>query len=113
MDPERLGLAEVFLKHLKGKQWYHQLARFHLGRASFAELASKAKTKGQRAELDFYQSMRLVQQGKVAPARRLWQKIVDSEMMAFSEYKMVRRYLSRGAPTQQPKEQPRPVKVKP
>lgn len=102
VDPERLGLAEVFLKHLKGKQWYHQLARFHLGKASYAQLAVKAKTKGQRAELDFYQSMRLVQKGKVAQARRLWQKIVDSEMMAFFEYKMVRRYLSRGAPTRPP-----------
>jgi len=113
VDPERLGLAEVFLKHLRGKEWYHQLARFHLGKASFAQLASKAKTKGQRAELDFYQSMRLVQKGQVAQARRLWQKIVDSEMMAFFEYKMVRRYLSRGAPTGRPKEQPDPAKVRP
>ncbi len=103
VDPERLGLAEVFLKHLKGNQWYHQLARFHLGRATYAELKPKAKTKGQRAELDFYHSMRLVRQGKKAAARRLWQKIVDSEMMAFFEYKMVRRYLSRGAPTKPPK----------
>jgi len=103
VDPERLGLAEVFLKHLRGKQWYHHLARFHLGKASYAQLAAKARTKGQRAELDFYQSMRLVQQGKVAQARSLWQKIVDSEMMAFFEYKMVRRYLSRGAPDRPPK----------
>jgi len=105
VDPERLGLAEVFLKHLQGKEWFHQLARFHLGKASYAHLAARAKTKGQRAELDFYQSMRLVKKGKVAQARRLWQKIVDSEMMAFFEYKMVRRYLSKGAPTRPPKKQ--------
>jgi tetratricopeptide (TPR) repeat protein len=103
VDPERLGLAEVFLSHLKGKQWYHHLARFHRGEASYAQLAVQAKTKGQRAELDFYHSMRLVRQGKAAQARRLWQKIVDSEMMAFFEYKMVRRYLSLGAPTRPPK----------
>jgi tetratricopeptide (TPR) repeat protein len=105
VDPERLGLAEVFLKHLKGKQWFHHLARFHLGKASYAHLARRAKTKGQRAELDFYQSMRLVQQGKVAQAQRLWQKIVDSEMMGFFEYKMVRRYLSQGVPTRPPQKQ--------
>jgi tetratricopeptide (TPR) repeat protein len=98
VDPDRLVLAQVFLKHLQGERWYHQLARFMRGEVSYAELLPKAKTKGHRAELDFYHSMALVRQGRTAEARRLWQRIVDSEMMAFFEYKMVRRYLERGAP---------------
>jgi len=98
VDPERLGLAEVFLKHLKGDQWYHKLASFLRGERGYAELARMTRTKGQRAELDFYHSMRLVRQGKLPEAQRLWQKIVDSEMMAFFEYKMVRKYLREGVP---------------
>lgn len=98
VDPERLGLAEVYLRHLKGDQWFHHLARFLRGEASYDALAREASTKGQRAELDFYHSMVLLRQGKAAEARALWQRIVDSEMMAFFEYKMVRRYLAGGAP---------------
>lgn len=98
VDPERLGLAEVFLKHLRGKQWYHTLASFLRGEHTYERLARETKSKGQRAELDFYHSMGLVRKGKLAEARRLWQKIVDSEMMAFFEYKMVRKYLREGVP---------------
>ncbi len=101
VDPDRLGLAEVFLKHLRGHQWYHQLARFYRGEVTYAQLLPKAKTKGQRAELEFYDSMRLVRKGRLAEARRLWKRIVDSEMMAFFEYKMVRRYLEHGVPMKQ------------
>lgn len=98
VDPERLGLAEVYIRYLKGSQWYHRLAAFVRGQVSYKALVSEATSKGQRAEADFYQSMALLRGGKVAEARALWQRIVDSEMMAFFEYRMVRSYLAHGAP---------------
>jgi tetratricopeptide (TPR) repeat protein len=107
VDPERLGLAEVYLRHLRGSQWFHRLARFVRKELTYEALAKEATTKGQRAELDFYHSMALLEQGKAREARALWQRIVDSEMMAFFEYKMVRSYLASGAP-EKPEAPPAP-----
>jgi tetratricopeptide (TPR) repeat protein len=98
VDPERLQLAEVYLKHLRGNQWYHQVARYLRGELTARALAALAQGKGQRAEVDFYESMALLRQGRAAEARQRWEAIVRSDMMAFFEYQMIRRYLESGAP---------------
>jgi lipoprotein NlpI len=99
VDPEKLRLAEVYLKHLRGKRWYHQLARYYRGALSYAALRRRARTTGQRVEADFYHAMHLLRTGKTVAAERLLRGVAASNMMAFFEYKMARYYLEHGAPT--------------
>jgi lipoprotein NlpI len=59
-----------------------------------------ADTPGKKAEIFFYEAMRLLAEGRSNDAHALWSKVIDTKMASFFEYEMASRYLRTGAPTQ-------------
>jgi tetratricopeptide (TPR) repeat protein len=97
LEPDPLAMSHLGSVH--SDTWYRQLALFHLGKVSYEELLRKAKTRGDRAELYFYQADRLLARGRLAQARKLWKKVLETNMMAFYEFDMAAHNLRLG-PTQ-------------
>ncbi|MCK5799470.1 MAG: hypothetical protein KAI47_19900, partial [Deltaproteobacteria bacterium] len=89
-------LALNYLKTLDGDRWYDFLARFALGKLTSANLEKQAKTLSQRTEAAYYQADRLLAGGKIAEAKTLWKRVVDSQLMAFFEYDMAMSQLHHG-----------------
>lgn len=108
LDQERrLGLAEdpraqAFLESVDGDKWYQQLARWATGRTDDAALERRARSDGERCELDFYRAMHRLGEGHADDAHALLQAVVDSNMMAFFEYDMASHYLRHAAPPKPP-----------
>jgi tetratricopeptide (TPR) repeat protein len=82
----------------KGGRWFHQLARFKLGKMSFDELLAKADTRGKRAEAYFYEAMNRYAKGDKRGAERLLGDVVSTQMLGFFEYDMANFYLAHGPP---------------
>jgi tetratricopeptide (TPR) repeat protein len=95
-----LDSRQVELRPPRASAWYRQLVRFALGRISYDQLLAVADAPGKRAEIFFYQAMRLLAEGKSNDAHALWSKVIDTQMASFFEYEMASRYLREGAPTQ-------------
>ena len=101
--------AEAYLRTLderhpelrphRGAAWSRLLGRFAVGKISYEQALAAADTTGKRAEIYFYQAMRLLEDGKADDAHQLWQKVVDTRMFSFFEFDMASRYLRTGAPT--------------
>jgi tetratricopeptide (TPR) repeat protein len=102
-------VAEAYLRTLdqrhgelrprRGATWYHQLARFATNKITYEEALATADTVGKRAEIYFYEAMRLLGDGKADDAQQLWKKVVDTHMFSFFEFDMASRYLRLGAPS--------------
>jgi tetratricopeptide (TPR) repeat protein len=95
-----LDARQIELRPPRASAWYRQLVRYALGRISYDRLLAMADTPGKRAEIFFYQAMRLLAEGKSNEAHALWSKVIDTKMASFFEYEMASRYLRVGAPTQ-------------
>ena len=95
-----LDARQVELRPPRASAWYRQLVRYTLDRISYDRLLAKADTPGKRAEVFFYQAMRLLAEGKSNDAHSLWSKVIDTKMASFFEFEMASRYLRMGAPTQ-------------
>jgi tetratricopeptide (TPR) repeat protein len=95
-----LDARQVELRPPRASAWYRQLVRYALSRISYDQLLAMADTPGKRAEVFFYQAMRLLAEGKSNDAHALWSKVIDTKMASFFEYEMASRYLRTGAPTQ-------------
>jgi tetratricopeptide (TPR) repeat protein len=91
---------QIELRPPRASAWYRQLVRHALGRISYDRLLAMADTPGKRAEIFFYQAMRLLAEGKSDDAHALWSKVIDTKMASFFEFEMASRYLRTGAPTQ-------------
>jgi tetratricopeptide (TPR) repeat protein len=87
----------LVLRPPRAAAWYAQLARFALGEVSFNDLQAQAATPGRKAEILFYQSMHLLQQGKNDEAHTLWTQVLQTDMVSFFEYEMASYYLRQGA----------------
>ncbi len=97
-----LDMRHGDLRPRRGAAWYHQLARYEVGKLSYQQVLGTADTSGKRAEIYFYESMRRLADGKADDAHQLWQKVVDTRMFSFFEFDMASRYLRVGAPTAAP-----------
>ena len=97
-----LDMRHGDLRPRRGAAWYHQLARYEVGKLSYQQVLGTADTSGKRAEIYFYESMRRLADGKADDAHQLWQKVVDTRMFSFFEFDMASRYLRVGAPTAPP-----------
>jgi tetratricopeptide (TPR) repeat protein len=95
-----LDARQVELRPRRASAWYRQLVRYALGRIGYDQLLAMADTPGKRAEVFFYQAMRLLAEGRSNDAHALWSKVIDTKMASFFEYEMASRYLRTGAPTQ-------------
>jgi tetratricopeptide (TPR) repeat protein len=94
-------LALAYLQSTDGAKWYDDLARWATGREPEGTLLSHADGPARKAESAFYRGMRAWQEGKRDDAKRLWQEVVGTDMMAFFEYDMAAYYLKHaGAPAQ-------------
>jgi tetratricopeptide (TPR) repeat protein len=102
-------VAEAYLRTLdqrhgqlrprRGALWYHQLARFAVGKISYQQALATADTVGKQAEIYFYEAMQRLADGKSDDAQQLWKKVIDTRMFSFFEFEMASRYLRLGAPT--------------
>ncbi len=92
----RLRPAWDYLKNLKGKEWYHSLARWYRGEIDMETLRKKASNPGELLEADYYMSMRLMRQGREAEGRKIWEKIRQSMIYVYYEFQMVDRYIRDG-----------------
>lgn len=95
-------LALAYLKSADGAKWYHSLARWATGRETETEVQPRVDTPARRAEWSFYRAMRALRESKLDEAKRLWQDVLDTDMMAFFEYDMAAHYLKRGGAPSQP-----------
>ncbi len=101
--------AEAYLRTLderhpelrphRGAAWSRLLGRFAVGKVGYDQALAAADTTGKRAEIYFYQAMRLLEEGKSDDAHQLWQKVVETRMFSFFEFDMASHYLRTGAPT--------------
>lgn len=92
------GAQEYLTGVANGGKWYHQLARFKLGKLPYQQLLAKADTRGKRAEAYFYQAMAEYAGGHRGEAERLLHDVVATRMLGFFEYDMARYYLNNGPP---------------
>jgi len=97
-----LAMRKLHLRPLRATAWYVLLARYATGQMSYEELAAVATTTGRKAELYFYQAMRLLGEGKTDAAHTLWTQVIETKMMSFFEFEMASRYLRTGAPSAPP-----------
>jgi tetratricopeptide (TPR) repeat protein len=86
------------LRPRRGAPWTHVLARFATGKVTYDQALAAADTVGKRAEIYFYEAMRLLGDGRADDAHQLWKKVVDTRMFSFFEFDMAARYLRLGAP---------------
>jgi tetratricopeptide (TPR) repeat protein len=93
-----LDARQVELRAPRASTWYRQLVHYVLDRISYDQLLAMADTPGKRAEVFFYQAMRLLAEGRSNDARALWSKVIDTKMASFFEYEMASRYLRAGVP---------------
>src|SRR6185436_1924277 len=89
-------LAMAYLQSTDGAKWYDDLARWATGRQSEQAMLSRADAPARKAESSFYRAMRALSEGKKDEAKRLWQEVVGTDMMAFFEYDMAAYYLKHG-----------------
>ncbi len=73
--------------------WWGRLAQFGAGTIDHTQLASFAKTRGERVEADFYEGARRLAKGEIAPARTLFQRVLDSRMVSFFEFQMAQELM--------------------
>jgi tetratricopeptide (TPR) repeat protein len=97
-----LATRKLHLRPLRATAWYVLLARYATGQLAYEALAAMANTTGRKAELYFYQAMRLLGEGKEDAAHTLWTQVIQTKMMSFFEFEMASRYLRTGAPTTPP-----------
>ncbi len=90
------------LRPRRGSTWYHVLARFAVGKLTYAQALAAADTTGKRAEIYFYGAMQRLGEGKADDAHALWKKVIETRMFSFFEFDMATRYLRLGAPTAPP-----------
>jgi tetratricopeptide (TPR) repeat protein len=91
-------LAVEYLSSRQGTRWYHQLARFAVGKLSWDELYKQAQTRGKRAEAYFYQGLSLYASGDQAGGQKLMHFVIDTDMLGFFEYDMASYILKNGVP---------------
>jgi tetratricopeptide (TPR) repeat protein len=95
-------LATAYLQSTDGAKWYDDLARWATARQSEDKLLARADSPARKAESSFYRAMRAWSDGKKDDAKRLWQEVLSTDMMAFFEYDMAAYYLKRGGAPSQP-----------
>jgi tetratricopeptide (TPR) repeat protein len=95
-------LASAYLSSTDGAKWYDDLARWATGRQSDAQLMEHVDAPARKAEAAFYRAMRAWSHGKKDEAKRLWQEVLSTDMMAFFEYDMAAYYLRHGSAPAEP-----------
>jgi tetratricopeptide (TPR) repeat protein len=106
-------LATSYLSSMDGNKWYDDLARWATGRETDQTLLSRIDTPAKKAESSFYRALRASSQGKLDDARKLWQDVLGTDMMAFFEYDMAQLYLTLGDAPARPILKSKPSTAKP
>jgi tetratricopeptide (TPR) repeat protein len=96
LEPDPLALE--FLASRSGTRWYHDLARFTVGKLSWDELYKKANTRGKRAEAFYYQGLARYQAGDKPGGDKLMRLVISTDMLGFFEYDMAAYLLAHGPP---------------
>jgi len=86
-------IAIDYLASRRGPLWHDQLARLAVGDADIAELTERARTRGERAELTFYDAVLNVAPEDPKAAIDQLGKVVETNMVLFFEYDMARYIL--------------------
>jgi tetratricopeptide (TPR) repeat protein len=89
-------LAREFLASRNGSLWYDDLARFASGRAGAALLHKRATTRGRKAELLYYSAVLDQAASDPRAARKQLERVLDTDMLLFFEYRMAQHWLERG-----------------
>ncbi|MCU0662593.1 MAG: hypothetical protein MUC50_09740 [Myxococcota bacterium] len=89
----RSELARAYLEQSDGKTWQDNLAAFFVGKLSVDELLAKAVNRGQKVEVEYYSALLDLAGGKREDARVKLQRVLDSDLMGFFEYRMARSIL--------------------
>lgn len=88
-------LALGYLENSSDKSWQDNLATFFTGTIDDATLRNTAQSKGQFVEADYYVALLAAANGKPELARPLLQKVLDSKLFAFFEYRMAKELLKK------------------
>ncbi len=89
--------AIEYLSSRDGDLWHDHLARYAIGKTSYADMYARANTRGRRAELYFYAATLEHAQTNPAEATRLLRDVLATDMLLFFEYDMARYILNRDA----------------
>lgn len=95
LPPDELALQH--LRKLTGTSWYVRLAQMTLGKTTYEDLLREARTVGNKAELYYYWADQLLALGRLAEARELWRKVLETDMLGFYEFEMSFHNLRNGA----------------
>lgn len=73
--------------------WFGRLAKFGLGQLPYAELLDEASGLGETTEAHFYEGARLLGTGDQDGARRLFERVIETNMVQFYEFAMAKELL--------------------
>jgi tetratricopeptide (TPR) repeat protein len=86
-------LAKGYLENSRGDTWQDKLARFFSGAITIEALRSEAANTGQQVEVDYYGAVAALADGRTAEAHALLNKVIDSNLLGFFEFRMARAIL--------------------
>ncbi|MBN2801612.1 MAG: hypothetical protein JXR91_00815 [Deltaproteobacteria bacterium] len=92
-ESKSFDLAKGYLQNSGKESWQDKLAMFFSGKIDSTQLRSYAVNKGQLTEADYYEGLYLLAHKDEESAKTLFQKVIDSNMLAFFEYKMAKKVL--------------------
>jgi tetratricopeptide (TPR) repeat protein len=92
-NPVPADVTRLLTRLARSDTWWGRLAQFGAGTIDHAQLTGFAKTRGEVVEADFYQGNKLVAQGKLAEARVLFRRVLDSRMVSFFEFQMAQELM--------------------
>jgi len=84
----KVDLARGYLEQSDGASWQDQLARYFSGRITYEQLREKAANVGQQVEAEYYSALKLLADGDKGEARKRLEKVLESNLMGFFEYRM-------------------------
>lgn len=93
-EGQSFDLAYGYLQNTASETWQEKLASFFTGTIDGAALRKNAQNKGQLVEADYYEALLEISKGNNTSAKALLQKVIDSNLFAFFEYRMAQVLLS-------------------
>lgn len=88
-----VDLARGYLESSNGDSWQDALAQYFCGKITLSQLRERAKNTGQQVEVSYYGAIIALAEGKNADAKKMLDKVIQSNLLGFFEYKMAQAIL--------------------
>jgi len=94
--PAEPDVRETLESLATGDTWWARLAKFGIGQLPYSDLLAAASGRGEQTEAHFYEGARLMGQGDMDRARRLFRRVLEMNMVNFFEHEMAQQLVAQG-----------------